>query len=303
MPPNGIWHMCSNFPYEKRMSKDDSKINPFWEKAPLIEEGDLFSELAGRKGTSLFLGKYTLSEVFAVLGKKNFFREARRRELWPLEFDMDSAAYPLQRFQIFYQEKKPENVIVDLKIREGVFSPKVDFVEGFPLPDARCLIFEWLTLQNPLEGFSQKRGALPGQLHPGLGMSRKIVDIFIYLGRLTHMDCLLAFPAYYHNAVLFSRYFRFLNPVKEGEVQSIRQTFSHVPIKPLAWAVHLNCLRTSGGEVYEWKAEEQVHALTKPLKEYFDSRGYKEKVKENLKKSVFSIDWDCYEKKKALIPG
>lgn len=285
------------------MSKDDSKITPFWEKTPLIGEGEVFSELAERKGTTLFLGRYTLSEVFAVLGKKNFFREARRRGLWPLEFDMDSSAYPLQRFQIFYREKKPDNVIVDLKIREGIYSPKVDFISDFPLPDLRCLVFEWLTLQNPLEGFSQKRSALPGQMHPGLGMSKKIMDVFVYLGRLTEKDCLLAFPAFYHNAVLFSRYFRFLNPVKEGEVQSIRRTFSHVPIKQLAWAVHLNCLRVSGGEAYEWKAEEQVYPLTRPIKEYFDSRGYKEIVKQKLKNCVFVIDWESYEKKIALIPA
>jgi len=284
------------------MNKDDRKITPFWEKTPLIGEGEVFSELAERQGTTLFLGRYTMSEVFAVLGKKNFFREARRRGLWPLEFDLDSSAFPLQRFQIFYQEKKPDNVIVDLKIREGIYSPKVDFIPDFPLPDLRCLIFEWLTLQNPIEGFTEKRGSLPGQAHPGLGMSKRIMDVFIYLGRLTQKDCLLAFPAFYHNAVLFSRYFRFLNPAKEGEVQSIRRTFSHVPIKQLAWAVHLSCLRASGGETFEWKAEEQVYPLTRPIKEYFDSRSYKESVKQYLKNSVFAIDPDCLQRKSSLIP-
>ncbi len=285
------------------MSKDDTKTAPFWDRIPLVAEEGLFSELGERRGTSLFLGRYTLSEVFAVLGKNNFFKEARRRGLWPLEFDLDSSAFPLQRFQIFYQTKRPENVIVDLKIREGIYSPKVDFVPGFPIPDFRCLVFEWLTLQNPLEGFSEKRGALPGQIHPGLGMSKKIMDVFFYLGRLTRKDSLLAFPAFYHNAVLFSRYFHFLNPVKEGEVQSIRRTFSHVPIKQLAWAVHLNCLCTAGGGIYEWKAEEQVSPLTRPLKEYFESRSYKEKFKYSLKNYTFSIDWDRYEERRSLIPA
>jgi len=285
------------------MSKDDSKIIPFWEKTPLIGEEEIFSELAERKGTSLFLGKYTLSEVFAVLGKKNFFKEARRRSLWPLQFDLDSSSFPLQRFQVFYREKDPQNVIVDLKIRESIFSPKIDYVIDFPLPDLRSLSIEWLTLQDPREGFSDKRGALPGQMHPGLGMSKKIMDIFIYLGRLMDKDCILAFPAYYHNAVLFSRYFHFLNPLKEAEVQSIRHTFSHVSIKQLAWVAYLSCLRMSNGEAYEWKAEEQAYPLTRPLKEYFDSRGYRESVKYYMKKLQFTIDWDGYEKKKSLIPA
>jgi len=81
---------------------------------------------------------------------------------------------------------------------------------------------------------------------------------FVHLATVTRSDCILAFPAYYHNGVLFSRYFRFINPEKEGEVQAIRRTFSHMSIRQLAWAVHLNFLRTASGAVYEWKAEEQV---------------------------------------------
>jgi hypothetical protein len=38
------------------MIKDDSKIAPFWAQEPLVGEHEIFSELAERKGTSLFLG-------------------------------------------------------------------------------------------------------------------------------------------------------------------------------------------------------------------------------------------------------
>jgi hypothetical protein len=275
----------------------DSKHTPFWEDEPLIGGGEIFSNLAERRGTTLFLGKFTMNEIFAVMAKKGFDKEARKRGLWPLAFDMDSSAFPLQRFQIFLREKKPDNLIVDLKIREGIFAPKENPALALPLRDFKSLIMEWLTLQNPAAEFSEKRGSLPGQQHPGLGMSKKIMDIFIYLGKLTRKDCILAFPAFYHNAVLFSRYFHFFNPVKEGEIQSIRRTFSHVPIRHLAWVVHLNCLRTGSGKLYEWKSEEQVFPLTKELKDYFDSRVYKESVRQGLKNSVFVIDEEAFDKK------
>jgi hypothetical protein len=276
---------------------EDSKNAPFLENESLIGEGEIFSALAEGRGTTLFLGKYALNEVFAVLAKKNFIKEARKRNLWPLAFDMDSSAFPLQRFQIFLREKSPDYLIVDLKIREGVFRPKERQVAEPPLREFKSLILEWLTLQNPRAEFSEKRGALPGQQYPGLGMSKKIMDIFIYLGKLTHKDAILAFPAFYHNAVLFSRYFHFFNPEKEGEVESIRRTFSHMPIKQLAWAVYLNCLRTASGEVYEWKAEEQVFPLAKDLREYFDSKSYREIVKQSLKRYQFTIDGEDFERK------
>jgi len=278
------------------MSADESKNGISWVSRPL-EDGDLLSDTGGMRETSLFLGRYTLNEVFAVLGKKGFYKEARKRHLWPLVFDLDSSASPLQRLRIFLREKDPDLLIVDLKIREGIFSPKKELVPKQPIPSLKSLFVEWLTLQNPSAEFSEKHGALPGQQHPGLGMSKKIMDLFVYLGKQTRVDSILAFPAYYHNAVLFSRYFRFFNPEKEGEVQSLRRTFSHMSIRQLAWAVHLNCLKTTEGGIYEWKSEEQVFPFSRELKEYFDSKAYKEIVKQSLNRSGFVIDPIEFERK------
>lgn len=279
------------------MKMEDSKNTPLWKDEAPVGEDEIFSALAERRGTMLFLGKYALNEVFAVLAKRSLIKEARKRNLWPLAFDMDSSAFPLQRFQIFVREKMPDNLIVDLKIREGVFKPKEQPAVEAPLREFKSLILEWLTLQNPMAEFAEKRGALPGQQHPGLGMGKKIMDLFIYLAKLTHQEAILAFPAFYHNAVLFSRYFHFFNPEKEGEVESIRRTFSHMPVKQLAWAVYLNCLRTAAGEVYEWKAEEQVFPLAKDLREYFGSKNYREIVKQSLKRYQFTIDAEDFERK------
>jgi hypothetical protein len=284
------------------MKKSAAKTTPLWQDAPLVEEREIFAELAERKGSSLLLGRYSLNEVMTVLAKKSFLKEARKRFLWPLAVELNSSEYPLQRLQIFLREKKPENLIVDFKFKETNFVPKGAPGLPPPLPPQKSLAFEWLTLQNPLHRFSESFTPLPGQTRPGLSMSKKIVDLFVYLGRLTRKDCLLAFPAYFHNALLFSRYFRFFNPAKEGEVLAIRKAFSHTPLKQLAWIVHLNCLKRADGSAYEWTAEEQLHPLTRPLKEYFDSREYKEAVKAGQNIPLFTVDWAAFEKKSKDIP-
>jgi hypothetical protein len=285
------------------MKRSGSKAAPLWQEAPLVEEREIFAELAERKGSSLLLGRYSLNEVIAVLAKKSFLKEARKRFLWPLEIELNSSEYPLQRLQIFLREKKPENLIVDFKFKEMDFVPKA--IPGFPppLPPQKSLAFEWLTLQNPLHKFSESFIPLPGQTRPGLSMAKKIMDLFVYLGRLTHKDCLLAFPAYFHNALLFSRYFHFWNPGKEGEVLAIRRLFSHAPLKQLAWIVHLNCLKREDGSTYEWAAEEQAYPLTRPLKDHFGSRSYREAVKACQKNLSFSVDWAAFEKRSVDIPS
>jgi len=279
------------------MRKPRPKKSTFWRKSPLFEEEEIFSTIEGKRGTSLFLGRYTLNEVIAVLDKKSFFKEAQKRKLWPLDFDLDSSEFPLQRIRIFYQEKKPEKMIVDLKVKEKVFYPKKEIAAYFPLSEYKFLILDWLTLQNPLLNFSLEKSPLPGQSHPGLNLGKKVIDIFVYLARLSRKDGVLAFPNYFHNALLFSRYFHFLNPEKLGEVLAIRATFPDVSFKKLAWIVHLDCMRDKNGRKYEWEAEEQIFPINKALNKYFDSKAYKEKVKESQAQLSFEIDWKCYKKK------
>ena len=266
-------------------------------KDPLVREIDILSDLLEEKASSLFLGRFSMTEVRAVLGKKNFYREAKDRDLLPLAFDLDSSGYPVQRLRIFHEEANSENLIVDLKIREGRLSPKAYLNLPPEFFEHDYLILEWLTLQNPRLSFSERRPPLPGQQHPGLGLRKKVVDIFVYIARLLRKDGLLAFPAYFHNALLFSRFFSFLNPEKLAEVLAIKKTFPKIPFKHLAWIVYLNCLRQEDGRAYEWKAEEQVYPLRKEIRAYFESGAYKRRVKQSLKQLRFVIDWDGYEKK------
>ncbi|MHB8095599.1 MAG: hypothetical protein ACYDH0_11730 [Candidatus Aminicenantales bacterium] len=285
------------------MKKNGPKTKPLWQDSPLVEEHEIFATLAERKGSSLFLGRYSLNEVQSVMGKRGLFKEAARKGLWPLAFDLDSREYPFQRLQIFLRDKNPDNLIVDLKIREAEYPLKIR-IDGLPaVISPKSLIFEWLTLQNPQLTFSEKLVPLPGQQRPGLSLSKKIMDIFVYLARLTRKDCLLAFPAYFHNALLFSRYFQFINPEKEGEVRAIRKAFSHMPFKHLAWIVHWNCLKRGDGSVYEWKAEEQVYPLNKTLKDHLGSRDYRDRMKAAQRSLEFSVDRECFRAKAGEVPA
>src|SRR4030066_244603 len=125
------------------MKKTGSAAAPFWKEAPLVDEREIFTELAAKKGSSLFLGRYSLNEVTAVLNKKGFLKEARKRFLWPLAYELDSSDYPLQRLQIFFREPGPENLIVDVKVRECEFVPKkVADLAAPALPPQKALAFE-----------------------------------------------------------------------------------------------------------------------------------------------------------------
>lgn len=263
-----------------------------------INGDDIMADLTEKKGSTLFLGRYPMSAVMAGLEKKSFFRDAKKRNLWPLMFELDSSEYPpLQRLQIFFEKKEMTNLIVDLKLRELIFRPKNHLAKVSSYSAFKLLYLEWLTLQNPVLKFTANRPPLPGQMYPGLKLGKKVLEMFTYLARINRDDGILVFPCYFHNALLFSRFLRFVRPEKEGELVAIRKLFRSVPFVQLAWIIHLNCLRTAEGNVFEWKAEEQIYPMNNALKKYFESREYKERVKAAAVSRKYSIDWNCYEKK------
>jgi len=274
--------------------KDSSKDR----KTFLIEQDDLFADLEEKRGSSLFLGKYTFREAGRVMHKRSFVKEAQKRSLWPIKVVVDSTEFPpLQRLQFFHNIPAPENLVVDLKIREGRYLPHCELPFEFSYGEYTFLVLEWLTLQNPLLEFSKDYTPLPGQKYPGLGLGRKFFDLFEYLARLNNNDGILAFPAYFHNAILFLRDFYFLNPVKRGEIQAIRDAFPDISFKQLAWIVNLGCLYDENGKMYEWKSGEMVSPVRRELRSFLESKLYWDKVEDSQTGLRYSVDWDKFRRK------
>jgi hypothetical protein len=264
----------------------------------LIEEDDIFSDLTDKKGSSLFLGKYTENVVLQILDRNGFFKRVQKKGLWPLDYDLDSSAFPpLQKLLVFYKTKKPENVIMDLRIKEGVFRFKNDLSTTISNSKFSFLILDWLTVQNPLFRFSREKPPLPGQTYPGLNLGRGTVDIFADLGKLNHNNGLMAFPAFFHIALVFFPRCRFINPQKMGEVLAIWKTYRKMEFSKLAWVVHLECLKRDDGTVYKWDSEEMVYPMCKEMKKYFLHKTYKREVKEAIKRHTYTIDWERFGRK------
>ena len=264
----------------------------------LIEEDDIFSDLTEKKGSSLFLGKYTENVVTEILDKNGFFKKVQKKGLWPLDYDLDSTDYPpLQKLRVFYKTKTPENIVMEFRIKEGIYRFKNDLSTSTSDSKFSFLILDWLTVQNPLHRFSREKPPLPGQKHPGLNLGRRTGDIFADLGKLNHNNGLMAFPAFFHIAIVFFPRCRFINPEKMGEVLAIWKTFGKMGFSKLAWVVHLECLRRDDKTDYKWNSEEMVYPMSKELKKYFQSRTYKRKVKEAMRRYSYTIAWEKYEEK------
>ena len=153
------------------------------------------------------------------------------------------------------------------------------------------IVIEWLTLQDPTAKFTHTRPPLPGQVYPGLRMGRKIVCIFVNMSLRLKTDGLLNIPEHYHNAVFYSRLFKYFDPRTEGQFLAMHRDLRKYGLFKATWAVELHCVVEKKTDKYwDWFTDEQVLFVSKRLEQYFGSKEYRARVEQAAKSYEFKID-------------
>ena len=111
-----------------------------------------------------------------------------------------------------------ETPVVELRVSEMTCVPKEPMLRDRGVDVLYLLAVHWLALQDPRAEFASERPALPGQVYPGLGVGRPLLSRLLAWSHDWGKDALVNYPAYYHNAVFYSRLFRFLSPLRAQHV-------------------------------------------------------------------------------------
>ena len=257
----------------------------------LISEKDIINQLQFTAGSSLFLGKYTLKEMFLIIEKIGLVKTANKIGFTELKIDLESPDVSTQRLTIYNKYKNKNNLIVDLLVSIEDFEPHQHNIDFFGPERLKYLTIEWLTLQNPKANFTQEKRKLPGQKFPGLGIKKELYILFRAMGRDLKVDGIQAKPQFFHNAMMYKDYFKFTNPEKEGEFRAVYQKFiEELGFYNLSWAVYENCIKYGFlRKNYAWKCGSQLFPLRKRTINYFNSSDYKRKVEESKKRWFKSL--------------
>jgi hypothetical protein len=169
--------------------------------------------------------------------------------------------------------------LVELRMSEMTCVPKEATLRERGVDVLYLLAVHWLAVQDPRTEFSPGRPALPGQAHPGLGVARRLLSRLLAWSYDWGKDALINYPAYYHNAVFYSRLFRFLSPRREGRMEALRRDLAGLSVAEASWAVEQGRVREEpGGKVVRWRPTEMVAPLTRVLKAYMKSDDYEAEV-------------------------
>ena len=239
-------------------------------------------------GSDLLLGAYSRKGLEDALRKYGVFADFKKIGYPDIHIDLNTDDRFQHRLRIFQSITNNENPLVDMVLRLREPPPELNC----PGLEKNFLSIEWINLQDPHKSYSAGSIPLPGQSYPGLGFGWKVLIILKLMAERLRASGLMNCPEYYHNARLFHRYFYFSDPGKEAELMAIdRDTFPY-HFGDVSWAIIHGCVHKnfdSQSKTFVWTGTPQILPLSASLKNYFDSRDYKDIVLKKLESLQFEM--------------
>lgn len=181
-----------------------------------------------------------------------------------------------------YIKTREGKVLVHLRLKVAQFHIKGDD-EEFPM-----IYIDWLLTQNiNFDGKKLKKDLYFGQEYPGLNVLIEITDFIRILSKKLGTSGAFNVPEYFHDAVLFSRSFRYIDPEKEGAFRALVKSFKGTNLRALSSQIHKNKVVYESGEPYEWKYSEMITCTDIYLEKKVFQETYFKKMEETKLKLKF----------------
>ncbi len=275
-----IYEQLTNFELQRSTRTDQ-----------IISAEEILGDLRDKVRPHLFLNFYSEEGVRKALEEYGVFKDLNKRGFRDFIIKINAEDPYRHTLKAYFEREDPEHLLGELIVRKKMFIAKPIFPSGIAGQKFSMIVIEWLTLQDPTAQFAPTRPPLPGQIYPGLRMGRKIVGIFVNMALRLKTDGLLNIPEHYHNAVFYSKHFKYFNPFTEGQFLAMQRDLRMVGLFKAAWAVELNCVvEKKSGQFWNWFTDEQVLAVSDKLANYFQADEYKDRVEQSLNRHQFEID-------------
>lgn len=258
--------------------------------------------IPGRGTPRLFLGCYGEDEIREALAKYGIHQKLVEQGLGDYRIYINATDPDRQEVRIFPVLKQPveslghqpssdssvhSDAMGELIVREALLSPGEVFWSR--IRPFSFLVIQWMRLQNPLKPSDPDR-LLPGQHHPGLGIGHNLMQMLRVLAEKRNLDGIVNRPEFLHNALLYSPYFRYLNPAAEGRLQALKRDIAGRTLWEVGWGASKGLLMENGKPcVQPWYQAEQLWSNNSELAHYLQSDSYRNEVERARNDSKFEL--------------
>jgi acetoin utilization deacetylase AcuC-like enzyme len=221
-----------------------------------LHADDLYADLGGAPRASRFLGFYTREGLELTLERSQLLARLRAIGFSAVHLDLDLSG-PLGETVRLFGDAAHRELLVEVRARR----------DRSTVPGLELLAVEWMLLQNPRAAFTPERPPLPGQKHPGLGLSQDIVALMVLACERLKLDGIVLVPSRFHIVGTVRGPLRFLDAVDQARLEAVRAAVSELPLAVAARRIESGDLvDAESGEPFEWKPAPMVLPVSDRLK-------------------------------------
>jgi len=263
-------------------STDKKKEDANWLDIDELSLLDVSKEL----NTSLnmeprLFNRFSPAEVNAFLDESKLLDVIKKRGYPDAKLHLDVLSDFDNRIYIRTKDKK---ILVHLRLKVSEFQLKGD-EDKFPM-----IYIDWLLTQNvKINSKKIKKELYFGQEFPGLNVLNEVTNFIRLLSDRMGSSGAFNVPEYFHDAVLFSRKFRFIDPEKEGVFRALVHSFKRINLRELSSYIHQGKI-LDNGEPYTWRYGEMITCNDPYLEKKIFHEQYFKKVKETKSKHRFTLN-------------
>jgi hypothetical protein len=245
----------------------------------------------------LFLNIYDESMIRRRFEEIGLIAYLRNKGYSKIKITAEKEGLFTSRLKVYDTTTAPENILINTRFSETVFTPLADFCTVSNEKNEACsfnlIVIEWIETIDPHAEFTKERPQLPGQKKPGLGALAYIKKFLTLLGKDAARDGFLKIADHPHNAIMYADVFMFINPARQGYLNALRRDMEQYTLSDIAWGFLTQTIydqKTGASEKYV--PSEQVLPLSDRLMEHFTSRAYATGVKQIYESKAFRFDYD-----------
>lgn len=229
----------------------------------------------------VYLGHFTRHGVELLLEQSGFLDQLRARGFRRLRVDLDPSQGIGQTLRAVCEDRPEGELLVELRVDRSLAT----------VPGHEVLDIEWLLLQNPRESFTERRPALPGQQHPGLGVLREVLGLLVVVCEKHGLDGIAFTAAHYHVAMLGRGLVRFLRPQDEARTRALGRALEGLPLAGAAAALEEGrVVAVADGSPVDWTAATMVLPVSERLRQRLFGEDYDAAVESEARHFTYRLE-------------
>lgn len=255
---------------------------------------------AFQSSKTLFLNRFKPEDIMSLLTQVGLIKHLNSIGFNNIKVDIKKDENLIHHLKIYYDSTIPENLLINLRVSESKFVPDKRFFEDTSEPVVLdMVIIEWLSAQKPAKNFDSEKPQLPGQSNPGLGSLSYMMELMYLVGDKLFVDGFMDIPDHLHGAVMYSRKFKFFNPSHEAVLKAILRDLKDYSLTDLSWGmITKTIIDKTTGQPQVYDPSEQIVAVSKFMKDYFNSKKYQNKFSRVYKSKKYYFDYEAMLKKR-----